>query len=84
MTDIEGLLYRLALTLVDRSRNLEPMAENVMDDCPLRDGDTGDIFGILGYEACGFPLGGNNPVTEYIDLTDTECNSSLDILIPGA
>ena len=55
-----------------------------MDNCPLRDGDTGDIFGILGDEACGFPLGGNNPITEYIDFADAECNRPLDIIIPVA
>ena len=55
-----------------------------MDDCPLRDGDAGDIFGIIGNEARGFKLGGNDPVAEYIDLTDAERNHLLDILIPGA
>ncbi len=56
MTGMGGLLCRSALPLVDRSRDLEPMGEDVMDDCTLRDGDAGDIFGIFGDEAQGFLL----------------------------
>ncbi len=83
IADIEWLLCRSALRLVDRSRNLEPMGEDVMDDCPLRDGDAGGIFGIVGDEAHGFLLVGNDPVAEYIDLADAERNRLLDILISG-